>query len=273
MNRAEKERIPPCEPLAEVRAATADLGHRREPHEGPALRIETFAIDAGRLHDAYMADELQTCERCGKQVPFGAVGLCPGCRTHYFPGGEVHPRDAIRQPESVVTSRRPGELTLRWRWQNRGGLAAILVVLALGLVTWYFRDTYVLAIGLPITCYWGFAQLFNSTWITVREGGLEVRSGPIPLRFPVQLRADHVRQLYSTKELKMGPSRLDRTSGFQRASTYFAYDLSAVTAPGDRRVKLVTHMPTPDIALFLERELERELGIEDAPVAEELRRA
>jgi hypothetical protein len=216
-----------------------------------------------------MADPVQTCERCGKQVGFTAVGACP-CGAYYFPGGQAYPRSAIQKPAEVEASRSQGALTLRWRWTNSGayvvtGLGALFATLALV----FARSVFLAAVFGGPFLYFGLAHWLNSTWITVAGGVVKTRTGPLPIRRSVRLRRAEIAQLYSSLEYHRGPEDESGNSG----STQEYYYVTAILAgPEGRRVKLVKDLPTGELALFLERELERELGIADAPVAEELRR-
>lgn len=217
-----------------------------------------------------MSDDLQTCERCGKQVDFTAVGTCP-CGAFYFPGGEVHPRGAIARPAAIESIRTPGTLTLRWRWRNRGGPAALAAgALFAGIVLAVSRSPSLAAFLASPLWYWGLAEWLNTTRIFVAAGQVRVRTGPLPTHRSVTLACADVVQLYASAEIKRGPQD---ESGHDGSADKYYYLTAILAGPDRRRVKLVKSMSTPDLALFLEQELERELGIADSPVAEELRRA
>ncbi len=218
-----------------------------------------------------MSDELQTCAHCGKQYGFTAIGPCP-CGKYFFPGGQRFPRGEISTPATVECTRSPGELTIRWRWMSKDALVTIVGSLLIGIVGGYLTRKSFAPFVVALACaglYLGVATRINSTWITGRDGWIRVRSSPLPFRRSVQLRREEIRQLFSRARIKRGPGD-SRWHG--SGSAYVVYDVVACVAPDEHRVSLVTGMDDANAALFVERELERELGIEDAPVPEELRR-
>jgi hypothetical protein len=217
-----------------------------------------------------MASDAQTCERCGHQVHFTGIGTCPQCKAFYFPGGEVHSREAIEKPAAVECTRSLGTLTLRWRWTNGAAPAAIAAGAFFGVIAFAVsREPSLAMIMAAPLWYWGLAQWLNSTRITVSDGMVRARTGPIPTHRRVELRRADIVQLYASAEITRAP---EDDTGHGGSTTKYYYLTAVLAGPDRRRVKLVKSMPTPDLALFLERELERELGIVDAPVAEELRR-
>ncbi|HYD39958.1 MAG TPA: hypothetical protein VEB43_03945 [Anaeromyxobacter sp.] len=214
-----------------------------------------------------MSSDVQTCERCGHQEPFRAVGRCPECQEYFFPGGDAHPRDEVRQPASIEWSREPGRFTISWRWPR--GMGSILLLATVGLSVLFAvlsRSVVLPALFAAVGLYWGLALTLNRTSIVLQDGWLRVRTGPIPVRRAVALRTADVRQLYAAPEMKTA-QRKDGSTSVRKV-----FNLVARTEPGDARVKVVADLPEAELALYLERALERELGLRDQPVAEELRR-
>jgi hypothetical protein len=104
------------------------------------------------------------------------------------------------------------------------------------------------AVGVTLT-YSTLARLLNRTTISVAEGSLRVRHGPLPWFGNQALRTDSLDQLY------VDPS----------------YQVCAVTKEGSK-VVLVSGLEEMDEALFIEQCVETYLGIEDRSVPGEVSR-
>lgn len=165
-------------------------------------------------------------------------------------------RDAPRQAGRLV-------ITRRW-FQPQAIFLIVFAVFWNGfLVNWYtiafksdgplimflFPLLHVSA-GLWIT-YQGLTGLLNRTTITLADGILAVKHGPIPARGNRTLETSDVQQLY-TEEIV----------GSKGGKTY---NLMVVVKSGPT-VALAKGLTSPQQALYIEQVVEEHLGIPDAPV-------
>jgi hypothetical protein len=109
------------------------------------------------------------------------------------------------------------------------------------------------AVGVGIT-YTALAGWINRTRITVDQGRISVRHGPLPWLGNKDLDGSNVKQLYSKEKVSRG-----------RNSSTTTYEVHALTASG-KNEKLLSGLETSEQALYIEQEIERYFRIEDAPV-------
>ena len=102
--------------------------------------------------------------------------------------------------------------------------------------------------------YTALAGWLNRTRITVDQGRISVRHGPLPWLGNKDLDGSTMKQLYSKEKISRG-----------RNSTSVTYEVHAITTNG-RNEKLLSGLETSEQALYIEQEIERYLRIEDAPV-------
>ena len=113
------------------------------------------------------------------------------------------------------------------------------------------------AAGIGIT-YTALACWVNTTRITVDQGKVTVRHGPLPWIGNKELDASNLKQLYSKEQISNS-----------RNSTTVTYEVHAVTATG-KNEKLVSGLESSEQALYIEQEIERYFRIEDVPVRGQL---
>jgi len=106
-------------------------------------------------------------------------------------------------------------------------------------------------VGLAYTALTGWV---NRTRITVDQGRISVRHGPLPWLGNKDLDGTTLKQLYSKEKITRG-----------RNSTSVTYEVHALTTSG-RNEKLLSSLETSEQALYIEQEIERYFRIEDAPV-------
>ena len=106
--------------------------------------------------------------------------------------------------------------------------------------------------------YYAVAQWFNRTHIFVSQGKLAVQHRPLPFFGSVTLSAPDLKQLYTKEDVSHG-----------RGRESVRYEVHAVTHSG-KNIKLVDGLDTSEQALFVEQEIEKYLGIQDASVKGEL---
>lgn len=117
----------------------------------------------------------------------------------------------------------------------------------------YFPLVHV-AVGIGIT-YYVVAGWCNRTHIVVGNGNVSVRHRPIPWFGNTKVDASNLRQLYAKEHVTRS----------RRGGESSSYEVRAVTHDG-RNMKLVSGLETSEQALYIEQEIERYLGIKDAPV-------
>jgi hypothetical protein len=185
-------------------------------------------------------------------------------------------RFAAPRPDKVTLDNFGGVLTLQWRWFTW----VILLVTGIavfwnGIVLSMFGS--VLFDGLQggdilavfplfvIPHFWvGLAMIYyvltgyiNKTTVTVKNGRVAIRHAPLPWWGNKEVEAATIMQIY-TKE---NNSRYRRGIGTNNTT----YELHAVLKKG-RHLKLLSGLDSSEHALFVEREIEEHLGIEDVPV-------
>jgi hypothetical protein len=107
------------------------------------------------------------------------------------------------------------------------------------------------AVGVGLA-YRALAGWVNTTRITVDQGRLSVRHGPLPWLGNKDLDASNLKQLYSG-----------------RNSTTVTYEVRVITSNG-RNEKVVSGLESSEQALYVEQEIERYFRIENAPVRGEI---
>ena len=103
--------------------------------------------------------------------------------------------------------------------------------------------------------YSAITGFVNSTTVTVDSAGIEVRHGPLPWPGNIRLDAEDVDQLYVAPRIITGKN-----------TTRTVYDLKAVAKSGTELTVLKT-LEDDRAALFMERRIERWLGIEDRRIS------
>jgi hypothetical protein len=111
------------------------------------------------------------------------------------------------------------------------------------------------AVGIGLT-YATIAGFVNRTEIRVGQGRVSIWHGPLPWLGIKTVPSSDIRQVY-------------REETFGGRSRTPSWHLSALT-PGNRSLRLVRNVNSPELALFLESEIERMLGIRDQHVPGEM---
>jgi hypothetical protein len=187
---------------------------------------------------------------------------CRGCKSTLQAG---RPATRRRIPRGLEVEDTPGELRIEWEWRV-SPVEIITAVVAGGLLIPILagsNDIPRLAIGaivmgaaVLVLLYRIVAQAANRTIILVRDRRLEIDNRPIALRRSHSFHASDIDQIYCV-------------AAWNRYSTW--YELWAQLAGGEKR-RLVHEIADVKRAFFLEREIERHLGIVDRPVKGEVPR-
>ena len=213
-------------------------------------------VRCARCHSAFEPDDL---DRASGQL------TCRRCRYALKPG-RSRPAARSKVPRGLEVDDGPERLRIAWRWRvSPIPVAGLFGVLAL-LVAAAIADTrsaavLVFAVIVLGVAGLGFAyrvagQLANRTVILVSRERIRIENGPVAIQRVRTFAADEIDQLYCV---------LGRTEHF----TW--YDVYAQLADGNR-VCLVGDVANPARAFFLEREMERRLGVVDRPVRGEVAR-
>jgi hypothetical protein len=222
------------------------------------------------------------CRRCGAQITAENIDLttalakCHRCHAVFGFAGQLSgsrppPPMDMPLPDGLTMSESGGRLRLVRRW-----FQAILLFPLLFCIFWDTTLVYMyvtaatapevdpmaflfplvhVAAGLGLT-YVTLAGLLNRTIIEAGATHLVIRHTPVPWPGNRKVRAGELQQLFCEEQV------------MNRSVTY---RLNAVLGDG-RKLTLVKSLPEANQALFLERALERHLGIPDRVVPGELGR-
>ncbi len=163
------------------------------------------------------------------------------------------------------------EIVRTWFGMQTLFLTAFAVIWGGFLVFWYGNvpaDGELIFVLFPlihvgagvVIAYIALTGWFNRTQVTVGQGRLGVRHGPLPWPGNKEIDAHDVKQLY-------GKEKISRS----RNSTTVTYELRAVTKSG-RTIKLLGGLESQEQAIFIEQKIEKYLRIKDAPVPGEIYR-
>lgn len=179
----------------------------------------------------------------------------------------------VTSRESATTAYRGGgqleaqDLEIRFKWRDSSalpfgtvmsmilGLAVLIPVLALTRTRTGGSNVefaVVCAVLLLIASYAGLAIVMNETIITVAEGRLRVRSGPVPWRPSQDLAVGSIEQIFCEQR-------------FTDRGGSAGVEIIAFSRNG-KRVKVGPSVGIVEHAIFIEDTLERLLRIEDRPV-------
>ncbi|MFA5139222.1 MAG: hypothetical protein WC728_08310 [Elusimicrobiota bacterium] len=111
------------------------------------------------------------------------------------------------------------------------------------------------AVGFGLS-YYVVAGFVNRTVITVSVDALRVKHEPLPWPGNRSIARMDLAQLFCREQVGNKGSR--------------TYEVHAVLA-GEKRVKLVSGLLSPEQALFIEQQIENQLGLKDRPVQGEMR--
>jgi len=213
--------------------------------------------------DINVQTSIAKCSSCG--AVFGWTDLVGGAQT-------AARKPAVEMPKRFSVALEGADLVITHRW-----FSAIFVFLLFFcllwngfLALWYFLAFMkggpllmklfpVLHVALGIgLAYFTLAGFVNRTVIRVGSGTLSIRHWPLPWPGNKVLSWTDVEQLFCEEKVSRG-----------RSGVSVAYQVSAVMRGGSR-VKLVSGLPSPEQALFIEQRVEGALGIKDRPVLGEL---
>lgn len=184
---------------------------------------------------------------------------------------EAKPEEVPR-PKSVIVEKQGMNLLLTQKWFSLKFIPIALFCVAWDsfLVFWYtiafttdapwimvVFPVFHLAVGVGLT-YYALAGFLNRTIIALNPRDFLVRHGPLPWIGNRELRSDDIAQLFCQEEVN-----------HRRNGSRYTYQLSVLMKDGVK-IKLLSGLDSPDVALYLEREIEDWLKIEDRHVTGEM---
>jgi hypothetical protein len=176
------------------------------------------------------------------------------------------------KPEGVDVQLDFDALNITYRWWSAKYIFLLVFCIAWDsfLVFWYSMATKGaplimilfpighVAVGIWLT-YYTIAGFVNRTVINVNRQWLSVTHGPIPWIGNKRIEIAQVMQLFA-EEIR---------SHNNRSGLSFSYQLNTLLRDNSK-LKLLAGLPSPDIALFVEQNVEDYLNIEDQPVIGEM---
>ncbi len=216
------------------------------------------------------------CVNCGSQLVSEILpgqypaARCPHCKSLFAmpaPAAAPIPRPQVALPKPIRMEDGGGALTITRRWI---GVTAFLMVpfiilwngfmigwhavsLSTGMWIMSLFGLIHTAVGAWLT-YFTVAQFTNSTVISSMPGWLTVKHGPLPWRGNLRIASDEIRQFFCVERVKHGKNGPTVT-----------YRVEMIMADGSRRM-LVKDLPKPELAIYIEQQLERHLNLLDTPV-------
>jgi hypothetical protein len=224
--------------------------------------VSLLCPSCGGRTDFTASSRQVTCQYCGNQHLFQLANQVPE------PGAEQRRRPRQPRPRSVRIEQVNGELRLKWRWFTPKYIPMAFFCIAWDsfLIFWYgmafgMQAPWIfivfpiahLAVGVGLT-YATLAGFFNTTTVRLSDSTFMVQHDPLPWPGEVKVPVGQLQQFFCR-------AKSDDSSR--------SYQLVAVLQDG-QEIDLVSGLDGPNIAWFLEQQLEAHLRIADEPVAGEL---
>lgn len=232
------------------------------PPESGRLRCQQCQSE---LHpaDVVVSTLEARCRHCGwtfggKLNPYRVGGL-PEPRVEEPNEDEerrIVPRPRTMQvlegPVPTIVHRLPGDVAIGASLLV-GALGLIVALITLGRGPVFEPMLLVFVLSIPPVTYLALSRLFNRRHIELNGPYLQVRQRPFPLPFATMVPRREVTQIY-VRQYDIG-----------RGHRRFA----VMAQHGHDATMLLSGLDSPIEALFIEQEIERQLAIEDVPMAGE----
>lgn len=224
--------------------------------------------------DINLNNMLAKCRRCNSVFSFAGEVANPAQSAMPIGFAQDRQRPRVPIPNGVTVENMGNKLTLTQKWFSWKYIPMVFfcVVWDSFLLFWYsmafggnapiifllFPMIHV-AVGVGLT-YLTIAGFLNSSILEVTREELSIQHRPLPWFGNKTIPIMNITQLFSEEKIshtKNGTSR--------------AYSLNLVTRDG-RKESLLSGLDSPDIALFIEQQIESWLHITDKPVGGELSR-
>ena len=232
------------------------------------------------------------CPNCGKEVPADNINMqqtlavCPACDTVFnFSGGDVNvmagqaqpvkPKNKFSQYEVAMPNRfdvqeTDKQMTISYSWFSPTALfLTFFAIIWNGMIFGIFlpaMDGFG-SLGFPFAffplifagvglflIYLNVGQYINRTYIITDARQMRIFSRPLPTFNNQTINHDDIQQLFVQQYVNHGKN-----------GTTVTYGVVAIIQGGHRQ-KLISQLEKPEQALYIEQELEKYLGIADAPV-------
>ncbi len=233
-----------------------------------------------------------SCKQCGADIRAEDINIerliakCAECHAVFgfaedIPGAATESTAPRRRPRRAKVPLPSGfrledhgvglRIVYRW-WRPLFIFIAVFTVFWCGfLVFWYgmalATDAPILALVFPLIhvavglglAYYTIAGFLNRTYIDVDGRQIAITHAPLPWPGSKTIPAHSIAQLYVIENRRRS-----------RNGEHFSYDLRAIDKSG-QRLKVLSTLPEPDQALYVEQAVEERLGIESRPVPGEYR--
>ncbi len=217
------------------------------------------------------------CQYCGNEHIFQLPTRQSASSDRQAGEKAIQPRPRLTpRPRQVQIEKKNDSVKLSWRWFSPKyiPLAFFCVAWDAFLCFWYSMALGMpnapwimivfpvahLAVGVGLT-YSTLAGFLNTTSLKIDRQYFIVQHDPMPWTGEIKTPVDQLEQFYCKEK------RASSKNG-----VHFTYQLNAVLKDG-RDISLVSDLDAPDIALFLEQQIESWLNIPDTDVAGEYGRA
>ncbi len=187
-------------------------------------------------------------------------------------GGDTTLKPEVSMPEKITLEKHGNDLYIEYSWMNP--MVYFLLFFCIGwdafLIFWYsmaFGDNVDIimiifpiahvAVGIGLT-YFVVASFVNKTHFTIQDGWLFVQHKPLPWKGNLSLDVKEIKQIFCKENISQNKNGTSRS-----------YDVHYVTQ-GNMKKKLISGLSSPDLALYIEQELERHLKIMNQDVHGEM---
>ena len=181
--------------------------------------------------------------------------------------GGRRPRGPLAEPPHFDVRRAQGSLQVRWpKGRRAGAVVLFLIGLAWGAAAVSSGLIFLAPVALAIL-YAAVVRGVNRTTLRVDGSQLRVLQGPLPWPGARHLARGDIAQLFASERVRRVRTGPDSAPRFEERREYRLRS----KGPDGRTRTLVGDLRRAEHALWLEREIEAVLGIEDAAVSGEYR--
>lgn len=230
------------------------------------------------------------CKNCGSKLEFDQdrdLLICMHCATVYTKTEFAAKNATSPSPfpaGSLTQEKTDTDLSIVYRWFTLEAIAVLifsfiwiglLTAFAFGGVTAFIKNPpqqipkFILLFPALILVlmtsygvvmvYTALGMIFNKTRITVDQALLQIRTGPFPMQRRVKLDSHLIKQLYCKRKMRYSKNRSREI-----------FQIDAILAD-QRECNLLKNLPTPDLALYIEQEVEKFLNLPNHSVPGEFR--
>ncbi|MDX2097614.1 MAG: hypothetical protein SFW36_07540 [Leptolyngbyaceae cyanobacterium bins.59] len=229
------------------------------------------------------------CQNCGSDISAEDINVnlmiakCTACNAVFSFADrfdienvyQPYQKPQVDRPASMSVDHRGSDLIIVRKWFTPVFFFLLFFALFWNGITWTIVSAILLSrqwpmllflslhicVGLGIL-YAALTNLLNSTEIRVDRQQIRIVHGPLPVLGNCTIPVHEINQIYCKQKIS-----------HTRNGVSITYEVYALTngKEGQKRKALVTGLPNPEDALFLEQEIEKFLRIDDRPIAGEFR--